>query len=147
MMTQENALEVIEYVEIRQYMSSGRIHRIPHGHSITTSTASRHTRGPLDNMSFGAPVWHWDKHFSVWIIVFRYFAVPAGWQVGLGILQEHVEPRLHRHKREKVATMTVAISHVLAVPAQCHAHHVECHNNVYGPDSEAKTFTRRSPLS
>ena len=115
--------------------------------SHSDPVASRHTRGPLDNMSFGAPVWHWDKHFSVWIIVFRYFAVPDGWQVGLGILQEHVEPRLHRHRREKVATMTVAIAHVLAVPAQCHTRHVECHNNVYGPDSEAKTFTRRSPLS
>ena len=43
--------------------------------------------GPLDNILFEAPVWHWDKHFSVWIIVFRYFAILAGCQVGLGILQ------------------------------------------------------------
>ena len=29
--------------------------------------------------------------------------------------------------------MTVAIAHVFAVPAQCQAHHGECHINVYGP--------------
>ena len=29
--------------------------------------------------------------------------------------------------------MTVAIAHVFAEPAQCQAHHGECHNNVDGP--------------
>ncbi len=46
---------------------------------------------------------------------------------------DRMEPRLHRHEREKVTTMTVPIAHVFAVPAQCQAHHVECHTNVYGP--------------
>ena len=44
-----------------------------------------------------------------------------------------VEPRLHRHESEEVSTLAVAIAHVFAVPAQCQAHHGECHVNVYCP--------------
>ena len=73
----------------------------------------------------------WDQQFMVWIVAFKHFAVRAGVWSSL-ILQNRVEPSLHRHKREKVATMTVAIAHVFAVPAQCQAHHGECHINVYG---------------
>ena len=35
------------------------------------------------------------------------------------------------HEHEEVATVAVAISHVVAVPAQCQAHHGECHDNVH----------------
>ena len=44
------------------------------------------------------------------------------------LLQDRVERRLHRHEREEVATVAVAIAHVFANPAQCHAHHGECHD-------------------
>ena len=64
----------------------------------------------------------WDQQFTGWIVAFKHFAVRAGVWSSL-ILQDRVEPSLHRHKREKVATMTVAIARVFAVPAQCQAHH------------------------
>ena len=35
------------------------------------------------------------------------------------------------HEREEVATVAVAIAHVVAAPAQCQAHHGECHDNVH----------------
>ena len=57
----------------------------------------------------------------------------------MGLPQDRIEPRLHRDEREKVVTMTVAMVHVFAVPAQCQAHQGECHNNVDGPQQ------RRSP--
>ena len=43
------------------------------------------------------------------------------------------EPRLHRHERDEISTVAVAIAHVFAVPAQCQVHHGECHDNVYFP--------------
>ena len=48
-------------------------------------------------------------------------------------MQDRIEPRVHRHEREEVATMAVAIVHVFAVPAQRQAHHGECHDNVCYP--------------
>ena len=51
----------------------------------------------------------------------------------MGLPQDRIEPRLHSHEREKVVTMIVAMVHVFAVPAQCQAHHGECHNNLDGP--------------
>ena len=45
------------------------------------------------------------------------------------------------HEREEVATVAVAIGHVVAVPAQCQAHHGECHDNVH---SEALRVARHT---
>ena len=57
---------------------------------VSLPVASRHTRGPIGNISFGAPVWPWDKHFSVWIVVFRYFAFRAGvWNISCMIGSNH----------------------------------------------------------